>query len=84
MLKKILLGAAALLVVLGAGAFAYYQAMVHGWVRYNEYDVRTEGQLQVGDLAPDLALSRVGAEGRVLLSDLYRHKPVVLAFGSYT
>ncbi len=67
--------------------------MVAGLIRYNEYDIRTEGQLQVGDLAPDLSLARVEPEPRidgdagiaeVMLSDLYREKPVVLAFGSYT
>ena len=84
MFKKLLL-AAAILAVLGfAGMRAYREAMVRGWIRYNEYDIRTEGQLRVGDLAPDLELAQVGAEGKILLSELYREKPVVLAFGSYT
>ena len=84
MLKKILIAVGVLAVVGVLGAYGYYQAMVHAWIKYNEYDIRTEGQLQVGDLAPDLSLARVEGEGRVLLSDLYREKPVVLAFGSYT
>ena len=84
MWKKVLLGVGALLLVGAAGLYGYYQAMVHGLIRYNDYDVRTEGQLQIGDLAPDLELTRVEGEGSTMLSDLYREKPVVLAFGSYT
>lgn len=84
MWKKVLIGVVALLVVGAAGLYGYYQAMVNGLIRYNEYDIRTEGQLQVGDLAPDLELARVEGEGATLLSELYREKPVVLAFGSYT
>lgn len=84
MLKKVLIAVAVVLVLGGAALYGYYQAMVHGLVRYNEYDIRTEGQLQVGDLAPDLELAPVDGESGVMLSDLYRDKPVVLAFGSYT
>ena len=84
MKKKIVIGVLVLIAVGAGGMYAYYQAMVHGWVRYNEYDIRTEGQLQVGDLAPDLELASVDGEAPVRLSDLYREKPVVLAFGSYT
>ena len=93
MLKRILIGALVVVVLGVAGAYGYYRAMVSGVIRYNEYDIRTEGQLQVGDLAPDLPLARVSTEGeegeselpsKVMLSDLYREKPVVLAFGSYT
>ena len=84
MRRRILIGVVILVVVGAAGAYGYYQAMMKGWVRYNEYDIRTEGQLSVGDYAPDLELSQVDGEGSRMLSDLYREKPVVLAFGSYT
>lgn len=84
MIKKLVIGAVVLVLVVGLGAFLYYQAMVHAWIKYNEYDIRTEGQLRVGDLAPDLELARAGGDGKVLLSTLYAEKPVVLAFGSYT
>lgn len=94
MKKRVLIGGAILVAIGVAGAYGYYQAMVHGLIRYNEFDIRTEGQLQVGDLAPDLVLSRVssgdmegedgGGAPSTLLSDLYREKPVILAFGSYT
>jgi len=84
MLKKILIASALVVLAVAGGVYGYYQAMVKGLIRYNEYDIRTEGQLQVGDLAPDLELARVDGSGRTLLSELYRERPVVLAFGSYT
>ncbi len=82
--KRILWLVAVLVGVTAAGAYGFYQAMVHGWIKYNEYDIRSEGLLQVGDLAPDVQLGRVDGDGQVALSELYREKPVVLAFGSYT
>jgi hypothetical protein len=42
------------------------------------------GTLHVGDRAPDFTLPDLHGERRVTLSDEYRHKPVVLVFGSYT
>jgi hypothetical protein len=42
------------------------------------------GHLRVGDLAPDFALPVLHGDRTVTLSDEYRHKPVVLVFGSYT
>lgn len=84
MLKKILITLAVVIALGGAAAYGYFEAMKRGWVRYNEYDIRTEGQLRIGDLAPDLELARVDGAGATKLSDLYREKPVVLAFGSYT
>ena len=77
MSKRILLGLSVvmvLVIVLGfAARWAYFQAIKNAWIRYNEYDIRTEGQLQVGDLAPDLELVKVDGEATVKLSDLYRH-----------
>ncbi len=55
-----------------------------GLIIPNQYDIRSEGTLRVGDLAPDLELARVEGEGRSKLSDFYRDKPLVLTFGSYT
>ena len=66
------------------GQRAYFEAVKRAWIRYNEYDIRTEGALRVGDLAPDLELAKIEGEETVKLSDLYREKPVILAFGSYT
>ena len=66
------------------GFWGYYEALKRAWIHYNEFDIRSEGVLVVGDLAPDLELAAVDGSGPVRLSDLYAEKPVVLAFGSYT
>ena len=42
------------------------------------------GRLQVGDQAPDFTLPVLHGDRSVTLSAEYRHKPVVLVFGSYT
>ena len=67
----------------GLAAWGYFEAVSRAWIPYNEYDIRTEGQLRVGDIAPDFTLANVnGADAK--LSDFYRDKPLVLIFGSYT
>jgi len=84
MKKKWLKIAATGIAVAGLGAFCYYEAMKRAWIRYNEYDIRSEGSLTVGDLAPDLELATADGSGPKKISDLYREKPLVLVFGSYT
>lgn len=70
--------------VLGvSGVFGYYQLVKAGVIRYNKYDRRERGKLQVGNAAPDLALP-LYAGGEVKLSELWRARPVVLVFGSCT
>ena len=66
-----------------AGRWGYDEAMKRAWIKYNEYDIRSEGSLQVGDLAPDLKLTSVDND-TIQLSQLYVDKPLVLVFGSYT
>ena len=61
----------------------YFFALKKAWILYNEYDIRTEGTLRVGDLAPDLELASADG-GTQRLSDLFKQKPLVLIFGSYT
>ena len=74
----------AALFVLALGGWGYMEAAKRAWVRINEYDIRTEESLQVGDLAPDVALLTTdGGEPR-RISELYADKPLVLTFGSYT
>jgi len=46
--------------------------------------VARRGHLQVGDPAPDFTLPVLRGERVVTLSNEYRHKPVILVFGSYT
>jgi hypothetical protein len=76
--------ALAAIAVAAIGAWGYYEAMKRAWIRYNEYDIRSEGSLAVGDLAPDLELASADGSGPKKISDLYREKPLVLVFGSYT
>jgi len=85
MMKKRWVRVLAVVLALGViGAWGYYEAMKRAWIRYNEFDIRTEGSLGVGDLAPDLELLSVSGAGPRRISDLYREKPLVLVFGSYT
>ena len=45
----------------GWGGFKGYRFLAErGIIHLNEYDIRTEGTLRVGDLAPDLPLAVVG------------------------
>ena len=43
-----------------------------------------QGELKIGDPAPDFSLQRVGKSGWIQLSTLTHQRPVVLIFGSYT
>lgn len=87
-MKKRWIAAAAAVVVIAAlgwlASWARFEALKRGWIRYNEYDLRSEGNLSVGDLAPDLELTSLDDGGPRRLSELYREKPLVLVFGSYT
>ena len=74
----------ALVIVALGGHWARSEALKRGWILHNAYDLRSEGLLRVGDLAPDLPLVAAGDEAPVSISDLYRERPAVLIFGSYT
>jgi len=82
--KRIAIAVGIALALVGAGLWGFQYAMANAWIHYNEYDIRSEGLLRVGDLVPDLELTRTDGSGRQKLSDYYRVKPTVLAFGSYT
>lgn len=80
-MKKLLLGVLAL-VLLGAGymVFRIGPSNIIGMIRY---DQRREGDLKVGDRAPDAMLVSLDGTQRVPL--LQRNgKPQVLVFGSFT
>jgi hypothetical protein len=66
------------LVILGVSTGSFFvarrEAMKRGYVKLGKYDIRSEGILQVGDLAPDLELERL----------VHGERPLVLLFGSYT
>ena len=48
------------------------------------YDRRREGDLKVGDRAPDVALYRLDGSSRARLLEFTGGKPLVLVFGSFT
>jgi hypothetical protein len=75
-----------LIAAVSTGSFfvARREAMKRGYIKLGKYDIRSEGILQVGDLAPDLELERLDGSGRVKFSQLHGERPLVLLFGSYT
>ena len=83
-LKRILAAVVVVGVVGAAGAYGYFQAMKRAWIRFDPYDIRTEGSLKVGDLAPDIELARADGSGSMSLSEAFSERPAVLVFGSYT
>jgi hypothetical protein len=87
-MKPIVRNLVSVVVIVGVatGAFflARHEAMKRGYIKLGKYDIRTEGILQVGDLAPDLELERLDGTGKVRFSELHSDRPLVLLFGSYT
>jgi ferric-dicitrate binding protein FerR (iron transport regulator) len=55
---------------------------VYGLARYGTQ--RREGDLRVGQQAPDVSLVSLDGKSRVRLADEIGGKPLVLVFGSYT
>lgn len=84
-MKKIL-GWTVGIVLLGGVAFASYMMYRMGprnFFGMLRYDQREEGDLAVGDPAPDVVLAALDGSD-VRLQDRFGGKPVVLIFGSYT
>jgi hypothetical protein len=80
MVKKVLLGIAALIVVAAGVMVAKIGPRnVIGMIRY---DQRREGDLQVGDRAPAAML--VSLDGTTRQPLLAAGRPTVLVFGSFT
>jgi hypothetical protein len=81
--KKKLLGGAALFVLTAAGAAVAWigPRNVIGMLRY---DLRKDGVLKVGDLAPDVELNALDGVRRENLSDHMGDRPLLLIFGSFT
>lgn len=85
MIRNLLVGLAALAVLVFVGLevvqlVAMGPSMYWGLLRY---DQRSEGDLEVGDKAPDVAVTALDGS-RVRLADRFGARPVVLVFGSYT
>ena len=55
---------------------------VYGLARYGTQ--RREGDLMVGQLAPDVSLVSLDGKSRVRLAEWTGGRPLVLVFGSYT
>ena len=74
------------IVAVSTGAFflARREGQKRGLIKLGKYDIRSEGSLQVGDIAPDLELERLDGSGKVRFSQLHSDRPLVLLFGSYT
>jgi len=71
--------------VLAVGGYFIYQIGPSNIWGMLLYDQREEGHLQVGDLAPDVALLDLDGATEVRLHERTgRGKPTVLIFGSYT
>jgi hypothetical protein len=77
------IGAGIALGLAAAGALTWYQLVKAGVLRYNKYDRREHGALNVGNAAPDLALAMYDGS-TVRLSQLWKARPVFLVFGSCT
>lgn len=84
MKKKMLwVGGVLGLAVVAAGGWMVYRIGPGNVIGMLRYDQREEGDLKVGDPAPDVVLAALDG-GEVRLRDRIGGKPVVLVFGSYT
>jgi hypothetical protein len=80
--KKLLIGAGLLaLAVVAYGVISFGPRNVIGMLRY---DQRREGDLRVGDRAPDVSLLALDGTTPVSLKNSVGGKPLVLIFGSFT
>jgi ferric-dicitrate binding protein FerR (iron transport regulator) len=75
-----LLGAAVLFA--GLAVWKIGPRNVYGLARYGTQ--RREGDLRVGQSAPDVSLVSLDGKARVRLADSTGGRPLVLVFGSYT
>jgi len=81
-MKKVLLTIAAVVTLAGIGFVAWIGPRnVIGMLRYAQ---RRDGDLKVGDRAPDGVLVTLDGKGRQPLLDASTGKPTVLVFGSFT
>lgn len=78
-----LVGCSLGLAVLAVGGYFVWMMGPRNIIGFLRYDTRREGDLKVGDAAPDVALLSIeGAEER--LSGKLGEVPTVLIFGSFT
>ena len=82
MWKKILLTAIALLVI--AGAVVVWKIGPSNIIGMLRYDQRREGDLKVGDRAPDVLLHTLDGQSQTSILARPESQPLVLVFGSFT
>lgn len=84
-MKKILGWTLGIVLLGGVGfaAFMMYQMGPRNFFGMLRYDQREEGELAVGDPAPDVVVAALDGSD-VRLRDRFGARPVVLIFGSYT
>ena len=80
--KKTLIGFG--LLAVAAVGFVVYQIGPRNVIGMLRYDQRREGDLKVGDRAPDISLLALDGTTPVALKDSIGGKPLVLIFGSFT
>lgn len=72
-----------LFAVAGMAGYMMYRMGPRDFFGMLRYDQREEGELKVGDAAPDVELRALDG-GSVRLRDRIGGRPLVLIFGSYT
>ena len=81
-MKKVLLGLVAVLVI--AASVMVVKIGPRNVIGLLRYDTRKEGDLRVGDRAPDVMLLSLDGKTRQPLLARDTSKPTVLIFGSFT
>jgi hypothetical protein len=81
--KKVVLILVLVALVTG-GAWIYRMGGPRNVINRLRYDQRVEGDLKVGDKAPDVAVTALDGETSLSLKAYFDNKPLVLIFGSYT
>lgn len=85
MKRKLKLAAGILLALfLAAGSYLAWQIGPRNIWGMMRYDQRKEGVLQVGQKAPEVALTALDGKTKVKLLEESAGKPLVLIFGSFT
>jgi hypothetical protein len=82
-IRRVALGIGAVLVLAAAGV-TYMIGGPRNLIGMLRYDQRREGDLKVGDRAPDVTLLSLDGKTRVPLSTRLGERPTVLIFGSFT
>lgn len=85
-MKKVILwiGAVVLLAAIGSATFIVLKMGPRNAWGMLRYDTRKEGDLAVGQQAPDVVLTALDGTRVRLHERMQGEKPVVLIFGSYT